>query len=60
MLRKIETEFSVWDVKQNIQHEQICFVGFVILSTYVFRCTMNEFQRDVIIQTLLKITSLNI
>lgn len=34
----IENEFSIWDVKQNTQNEQMCPVGFVLLSMYVFRC----------------------
>lgn len=60
VLRNIEIEFSVLDVKQNTQHEQICVVGFFILSMCVFRCTMNGFWIDVVIQTLLKITSFKI
>ena len=54
--RNNENEFSIWDVKQNTQNEQICPIGFVVLSMYVFRCTMNGFERNVVILKIMSST----
>ena len=54
--RNIENGFSIWDVKQNTQNEQMCPVGFVFLSMYVFRCTMNGFERNVVILKIMSST----
>lgn len=47
--RNIENEFSIWDVKQNTQNEQMCPVHLVFLSMCVFRCALNGFERNILI-----------
>jgi len=54
--RNNENEFWIWDVKQSTQNEQMCPVIFVFLSMYVFRFTMNGFERNVVILEIMSST----